>query len=1202
MLGFAKVSQAFSGFDECYDFDVSMRECPIDFLNSKKNAIGQLLRVKINEFNNIKVISSLNVEFVKPLTGVTTQPHMNSRTHVLFNEDEVDGTIQNIINELIQRIANYQREGSGWVFSKIISLRVSVHKHKPLKASSYMEIPRSIMNTKTVINIKNKDNKFFQWCILAALHPVQKNSERVSKYEPFQNELKFDGIEFPVKLQDISKFETQNRISVNVFGYDPEDWIYPLRITNVECTTHVDLLYITDEDNSHYCLIKNFNGLMNRHSKHQHKMFSCKYCLHAFWREELLLQHLPDCMALNGTQKTSLPEEGEKELKFKNHHKGLKVPFVIYADFESITQPIDQAERDPTQSYTDGYQLHVPCGYAYKVVCVDDRYTKDTVVYRGEDCVERFLKAVNEEKWQIWNILNEPKPLRMTDENQADFEAATHCHICGEHLEDDRVRDHCHVTGTYRGAAHNQCNLKFKIPEFIPVVFHNLKGYDSHLIMQHLGKQLDAEITCIPNNMEKYISFTVADRYTAKTKSRQNGNGEGGVNEETDNIEPNEPSSDKGSKRKVSRLLNLRFIDSLAFMNCSLENLVRNLKASGMENFNNLRSEFPDADSQELLTRKGVYPYDYMDGIKRFSETQLPEKDQFYSQLMDEHISEDDYLHAQKVWAHWNMGTMGEYHDLYLKTDVLLLADIFESFRETCLKYYELDPCHYFTAPGLSWDACLKKTRVSLDLLTDPDMHLMIEKGIRGGISTITHRHAQANNKYLHEYDPAKERSYIVYLDSNNLYGWAMSQSLPTGGFQWLTKEEVAGLDVRTIDDDANEGYILEVDLQYPKELHDAHDQYPLAPEKILVTDDLLSDYSKQLKAKFNMGNAKVPKLIPNLHDKTNYVLHFRNLKQYLKLGMKLLKVHRAIKFKQQPWMKSYIDFNTSRRQEAQNAFDQDFFKLMNNSVFGKTIENIRKRVNIRLVNEEKQRTKLVSQPHFKRMTIFTEDFVGIEMAKKSIKLNKPITCGFTILDNSKIKMYDFHYNYVKARYGANATLLFTDTDSLCYKIETEDIYRDMYEDKELFDLSNYPADSPFHDPTNQKVLGKMKDETASVPIEEFVGLRAKMYSIKTDSFQTKRAKGIKKCVVRQNISHSDYLTTLEDQTRSMVNMRGIRSSKHQVTSCEVMKIGLSCYDDKRYILPDGKTTLAYGHHTIPTALKRRNESDSEQVAKRTCL
>ena len=226
-------------------------------------------------------------------------------------------------------------------------------------------------------------------------------------------------------------------------------------------------------------------------------------------------------------------------------------------------------------------------------------------------------------------------------------------------------------------------------------------------------------------------------------------------------------------------------------------------------------------------------------------------------------------------------------------------------------------------------------------------------------------------------------------------------------------------------------------------------------------------------------------------------------------------------------------------------------------------------------------------------------------MKKTSIVLNKPIYCGLTILDNSKMLMYGFHYEFIKQRYGSDATLLFTDTDSLCYHVKTEDVYQDMFERKEEFDFSDYPTDSQFHDPTNKKVIGKMKDETASVPTVEFVGLRSKMYSIKTSDFESKRAKGINKGVVRRKIRHQDYLKTLQERSRSMVTMKGIRSKQHQVRSYEINKIGLSCYDDKRYILPDGKSTLAYGHHAInkpPTAIKRRRCVESDSEAKRTCL
>ena len=226
----------------------------------------------------------------------------------------------------------------------------------------------------------------------------------------------------------------------------------------------------------------------------------------------------------------------------------------------------------------------------------------------------------------------------MTEENERDFQAATICHICGEHLEEDKVKDHCHVTGKYRGAAHNQCNLKYRIPRFIPVVFHNLKGYDSHLIMQHLG-ELDAEVTCIPNNMEKYISFTVADRYEVKKTPKQKSDEEDSASdddpiadkeeEELDNEEEEEEldNEEEEPKKKVSKVINFRFIDSLQFMNTSLENLVQNLKASGLENFKNLRRRFGnDQTTLDLITRKGVYPYDYINSLDRFKERQLPAK------------------------------------------------------------------------------------------------------------------------------------------------------------------------------------------------------------------------------------------------------------------------------------------------------------------------------------------------------------------------------------------------------------------------------------------------------------------------------------------------------------------------------------------------------------------------------------------------
>ena len=250
--------------------------------------------------------------------------------------------------------------------------------------------------------------------------------------------------------------------------------------------------------------------------------------------------------------------------------------------------------------------------------------------------------------------------------------------------------------------------------------------------------------------------------------------------------------------------------------------------------------------------------------------------------------------------------------DLYLHSDILLLADVFENFRKTCLEYYKLDPCHYFTSPGLSWDAMLKMTDIKLELMTDIDMFQFIEKGLRGGISYIANRYGKANNKYMKDYNKDEPSKYIMYLDANNLYGWAMSQYLPTGGFRWLKQKEIDKINLAKYKEDSKKGLILEVDLDYPEDLHDLHNDYPLAPEKIKTTEDMLSEYSKEIAKKYNISIGLVHKLIPTLKKKEKYVLHYRNLQLYIDLGLKVSKVHRVLEFNQSSWLKQCIDFNTA--------------------------------------------------------------------------------------------------------------------------------------------------------------------------------------------------------------------------------------------------------------------------------------------------
>ena len=530
----------------------------------------------------------------------------------------------------------------------------------------------------------------------------------------------------------------------------------------------------------------------------------------------------------------------------------------------------------------------------------------------------------------------------------------------------------------------------------------------------------------------------------------------------------------------------LVFIDSFQFMSSSLDNLVKNLPDEALKY---TKEEFKQ-EQFNLMKQKGIYPYDHMDSFEKFKQTELPMKDQFYSILNNEHITDEDYQHAQNVWNTFKLQSIGEYHDLYLKSDILLLADVFENFRKTCIQYYKLDPCHYFTSPGLSWDAMLKMTDIKLELMVDIDMFQFIEKGMRGGTSYIANRYGEANNKYMKNYDDKIPSKYIMYLDANNLYGWAMSQYLPTGNFEWLSPKQIENINLNKYTENINKGIILEVDLEYPQELHDLHNNYPLGPEKVKVADEMLSNYCKKIQKKFNISTGLVHKLIPTLNNKKKYVLHYRNLQSYLNLGLKLKKIHRVLEFNQSPWLKQYIDFNTKKRTHAKNSFEKDFFKLMNNSVFEKTMENIRKRVDVRLVTSKEKLLKLASKPTYVSSKIFNENLVAVHKIKETLTLNRPAYIGMCILDLSKTLMYDFHYNYIKNKYRDKAKLLFTDTDSLTYEIETKDVYKDFWNDKDIFDNSDYLQNSPYFDKTNKKVIGKFKDETAGVPICEFIGLR----------------------------------------------------------------------------------------------------------------
>ncbi|XP_053597646.1 uncharacterized protein LOC106693382 [Microplitis demolitor] len=721
-----------------------------------------------------------------------------------------------VYEKMLNKVEEFNQKDSGWSLTEITNLVVTMSKYTPLQGgtSTFVRLPRDIQMKRAVLNIENFDEYCFLWSVVAAIHlPNTGHPERTSAYPHYSAVLEYTGIKFPMTLKQIPQFERLNDLTINVYDLSR--------------------------------LVK------SQISASKSKLFFCDRCLNHFKLEKSFEDHKKDCFALNKVH-MMFPTEENKILKFKNYQYKDFVPFVVYADLECTLEP----------QKNDNSDKHIPHSIAFYRFCSYNNNLSKFELNRSQTCIELLVKKLECLALEVESYLKNPVAMKPLSRQQKEsHEQATVCHICKRSITSatDKCYDHCHFTGNYRGPAHLSCNINYRKSHTIPIVFHNLSGYDSHFIIKSLSTVFEGKITLLPINKELYISFT---KYVENTS------------------------------------VCLRFIDSFRFMASSLDKLASNLKDCDKQITQQHNS---DPEKFKLVIQKGVFPYEYVTDIDKLNDKQLPDQDSFYSKLSNEGVSDNDYALAQLVWNKFDIKTLGEYSDLYLKTDVLLLADIFQNFRHNCMATYSLDPLHYYTVPGLAFDAMLKYTNVELELFTDSEMMLFIEKGIRGGVSQCTNRYAVANNRYMgSSFDPNKAESYLMYYDVNNLYGAAMSMPLPKGSFEWVYPPDDLSFDVDNVDqflsDIDNVGYVLDVDLHYPQELHDLHKDLPLCPEH------------------FSPSGSKV------------------------------------LKFEQSLWLKSYIDKNTDCEKAAKNEFEKDFYKLMNNAVFGKAIGNVRKYKEIHIV------------------------------------------------------------------------------------------------------------------------------------------------------------------------------------------------------------------------------------------------------------
>jgi len=1114
---------------------------------------------------------------------VMTLP-LRSSMHTIMQGTDLEAVVGAMIGQVLVTFDDFLRHGSGWVLTDCLNVDVEIAECKPLRGSGCLQ-HKLVYSTQNETLIQSSDDQDVHdgRCFLHAVasyflmqQQIEENpnikkeelrTQSIPQLEHFIAANICDNVETPVRVEHISKFEEGNKhldIAINVL-YACEKDIIPVSVSrniNAKNIVNLMLMYtqnpiLSDSSDTsmeleegekegesvmHYVLIDDMKKLLSWRQKTGEHWYTtpkhlCYNCMNCFVRETAFADHVQWCHQ-ESCQRQIVPQKGTK-IKYLKKNKEFKLGYTFFFDFETLQR---KPEKVCSCKVSENGQKDDKCthksfivteqeAFAYSFVMIDrDGTVVEDLSYVGEDADVKFVHLLVEMNDKYTEEIQKVEPINMTDKDIEDFATATTCHICEKALLDDRVRDHDHMSGSYVGAAHNACNLKRSECVNIVGFAHNFSGYDSHIVVNAVAKM----------NLGNAINMSAIPLNTQKFK--------------------------------MIKLNNITMLDSMSFLNASLEKLVETLVKSNHP-FNIIRQWLDDENKVQKLLQKGVYPYEFVTNLNRVNTTMsLPPKRKFHSRLTGKHISNKDYAHAQSVWETFGCDSLRDYTELYCRADTYQLAEVFTQLRDSVYEEFEIDACHYLSLPMLAKDIMLKHTGVEMELMSDIDMIQFIRTNIRGGLSYVNHRYF---NKEEESEKKGKPMS-LAYVDANNLYGAAMRMPLPLGDYQWMSQREIDDFTLAKINENNGaRGYILEVTLEYPEDLHIDHSSFPLAPHQMDITEADLSVYASNVMQELTKKKKyKARKLTSTFLKREKYVCHGRNLKLYLEKGLRLVKVHRGISFVQSDFLKSYIDMCTQKRAEAKTKAAGNIMKLLCNSLYGKMIENGSNRMDCRFVMNKKQAVSRNTDPRFKSSMIIAEDFSIAFMGKKETKLNQSWAVGFSILELSKFVMQSLMYDKVKPTFGGEVSVILTDTDSWVLAVPAESSDQAMIMLEDVMDFSNYPEDHPLHDSCVKNLTGFLKNETPGQEITEVVGVRSKTYAIKMqDESVSTRCKGVKRAA-KENIMFDSYKKCVTEVAQQNVTQYCIQSKNHINRLLRCKKVAFSSFDDKRYLL--------CGIHSVP--------------------